>query len=122
MSKPRDPGKEQFWRQALADWQGSGQSVTAYCQQRQLQVQSFFRWRKLLAQRDGPAAVAKDPPDQPAASLAPAFVPVRLRPGGDAGQQPFEVVLAGGRLLRVAAPFDPAALRQLLDVLEQHPC
>src|SRR5262245_58971383 len=121
MSKPRDAAKEQFWRQLLAEWQDSGQSVTAFCQHRQLQVQSFFRWRKLLAQRDLPADSAQT--TAAALAAAPAFVPVRFRHRpSDAGPLPFEVVLAGGRLLRVGAAFDPAALRQLLDVLEQQPC
>jgi transposase len=125
MSKPRDPDKEQFWRQTLAAWQDSGLSVTAFCQQRQLQLQSFFRWRKLLAQRDQPAAASAETTVPPAslAAAAPAFLPVRVRHRpSDPGHHPFEVVLAGGRLLRVATAFDPAALRQLLDVLEQSPC
>ena len=124
MSKPRDPVKEQFWRQTLAAWQDSGLAVTTFCQQRQLQLQSFFRWRKLLTQRDQTAPSAETTaPSAPGAAEAPAFVPVRLRSRpGDPAQHPFEVVLAGGRLLRVAGAFDPAALRQLLDVLEQSPC
>jgi hypothetical protein len=123
MSKPRDPAKEQFWRQTLAAWQDSGLSVTAFCVQRQLQLQSFFRWRKLLAQRDQPAAASAEAAAPPAVAAAPAFVPARFRhPLAEAGQHPFEVVLAGGRLLRVGPAFDPAALRQLLDVLEQPPC
>ena len=121
MSKPRDGAKEQFWRQALADWQGSGLSVSAFCQTRQLQPQSFFRWRKLLAQRDRPATAAADAPaDCPA---APLFVPVRFRsPAAGAALPACEVVLRCGRLPRVAAGFDPTARRQLLAVLEQSPC
>jgi hypothetical protein len=125
MSKPRDPAKEQFWRDTLAAWQDSGLSVTTFCQQRQLQLQSFFRWRKLLVQRDQPAAVSAATAAAPAAAdpAAPAFVAVRLRNRpGEAGHHPFEVVLGGGRLLRVAGAFDPAALRQLLEILEQSPC
>jgi hypothetical protein len=123
MSKPRDPAKEQFWRQTLAAWQDSGLSVTAFCRQRQLQLQSFFRWRKLLAQRDQPAVSAPTTAPSAAVAAAPAFVPVRLRHRlAEAGQHPFEVVLAGSRLLRVGSAFDPAALRQLLGVLEQSPC
>jgi len=34
--------KEQFWRQAIDDWQQRGLSVTAFCQQRHLQVQALF--------------------------------------------------------------------------------
>jgi hypothetical protein len=125
MSKPRDPAKEQFWRQTLADWQQSGLAISAFCQLRQLQPQSFFRWRKLLCLRDRSTAPSADPPAASVAAppAAPLFVPVHLRQGpAQPGLLPFEVVLAGGRLLRVAAAFDPAALRQLLAVLEPSPC
>jgi transposase-like protein len=118
MSKPRDLGKEQFWRQAIEEWQQSGLSVTAFCQQRQLQVQAFFRWRKLLAVRDQPAVSAE------ATTTASAlFVPVHLRPPAPAGaEQSFEVVLASGLLVRVQPGFDPASLRLLLAVLEGTSC
>src|SRR5262249_39822558 len=85
--------------------QQSGLAVTAFCQLRQLQPQSFFRWRKLLAQRDRPATASAETAAQPA---APAFVPVRLRHHvTDPGQHPFEVVLGCRRLLPLAAPPPP---------------
>ena len=118
MSKPRDVGKEQYWRQAVADWQQSGLSVTAFCQQRQLQVQAFFRWRKLLAVRDQPEAGCAEAATPPAL-----FLPVQLRsPAPPAPEQPFEIVLASGLLLRVRPGFDPAQLRLLLGVLEEPSC
>jgi transposase len=118
MSKPRDVGKEQFWRQAVADWQQSGLSVTAFCQQRQLQLPSFFRWRKLLSLREQPAR-----PAEATTTSSALFLPVQLRPQAPVGAEPpFEVVLASGRLLRVRAGFDPAQLRLLLGVLEGASC
>ncbi len=118
MSKPRDRSKEQFWRQAIEEWQQSGQSVTAFCQQRQLQVQSFFRWRKLLAVRDQPGQ-----PAEATTTSSALFLPVQLRPPAPScHEQPFEVVLASGRVLRVRPGFDPAQLRLLLGVLEGASC
>jgi transposase-like protein len=118
MSKPRDLGKERYWRQAIEDWQQSGLSVTAFCQQRQLQVQAFFRWRKLLAVRDQPAV-----PAEATTTASALFVPVHLRPPAPTrAEQPFEVVLAGGRVVRVQPGFDPASLRLLLGVLEGTSC
>src|SRR5262245_37540222 len=117
MSKPRDVGKEQFWRAAIEEWQQSGQSVTAFCQQRRLQLPSFFRWRKLLGVRDQPAVAPEAVPAQSAL-----FLPVQLRPQAAAAEPPFEIVLASGRLLRVRPGFDPAQLRLLLGVLEGASC
>lgn len=122
MSKPRDPAKEQFWRQTLEDWQQSGLAVSVFCRQRQLEPQSFFRWRKLLCLRDQPRAAASQPatgsPDG-----SPLFVPVHVRPPLPVSPPPaFEVVLRCGRLLRLSPGFDPACLRSLLLILEEAPC
>jgi hypothetical protein len=49
------------------------------------------------------------------------FVPVRVVP--TAASMAFEVVLHGGRVVRVPAHFDAASLRQLLAILEEErPC
>jgi hypothetical protein len=38
-------------------------------------------------------------------------------------QQPFEIVLGSGRVLRVPAAFDASALRQLLTIVDEvRPC
>lgn len=107
--RPRDPRKEQHWRRLIQQWQHSGLSVRAFCDRHQLAPPSFYAWRHRLRQR--------------AAAAAP-FVPVRVV--ADAPPQPaggIEIVLAGGRCLRIAPGFDPAALRQLLAVLEEEaPC
>ena len=107
--KPRDARKEQEWRHRLRQWQKSGLSVRAFCALHGLSQPSFYAWRREIQQRD--AAVDS-------------FVSVQF-----VGQQEpsrtsrFEVVLAGGRTLRVAPGFDPATLRQLLAVLEEvQPC
>ena len=53
-------------------------------------------------------------------SVADTLVPVQLVPDDEpSGPSTFEVVLAGGRTLRVASGFDAATLRQLLAVLEE---
>lgn len=104
--KPRDPRKEQQWRRWLQQWQNSGLSVRAFCQRYHLTVPSFYSWRRELHQRDAAAAfvAVRVVPDEPALS------------GGSV-----EVLLAGGRRLRVLPGFDPATLRQLLAVLEEAP-
>ena len=52
----RDAGKEQRWRKALAEVQGSGQSVRAYCRQRGIQESQFYAWRRELRTRDAEGA------------------------------------------------------------------
>ena len=107
--RPRDLRKEQQWRRRIQQWQQSGSSVSAFCRQNDLTPASFYAWRRLIQQRDAAAGP---------------FVAVQVI-GDDepSAQRPFEVVLPGGRTLRVPPRFDPAALRLLLGVLQEvSPC
>jgi transposase len=105
-SKPRDPRKERQWRQRVHEWRDSGLSVREFCDRHRLAEPSFYAWRRALQQRED----------------AGTFIPVRLAPEEEpAPAGGVEVVLAGGRRLRVRPGFDPATLRQLLAVLEEVP-
>jgi transposase len=105
--RPRDPRKEQQWRRWIQQWQASGLPVRAFCARHALAQPSFYAWRRQLQQRD---------------AIARPFVPVRVVPDEEPRPAPsLEVVLGGGRCVRVAPGFDPATLRQLLAVLEEAP-
>ena len=105
--KPRDPRKEQHWRRLIQLWKNSGLSVRAFCARHHITQPSFYAWRRELQQRDAatttfvPVQVVTD--DQPASSTA------------------IEILLAGGRSVRITPGFDPATLRQLLAVLQEVP-
>src|SRR5262245_7956986 len=106
--KPRDLNKEWFWRRMLRQWQRSGLSVRAFCEEAGLSQASFYAWRRTLAQRDTQAV-----------SFVPAEVlsePLPSLPVSEAG---LELVLASGRLLRIGPTFDEPTLRRLLAVLEE---
>ena len=104
--KSRDPRKEQQWRRWIQQWQHSGLSVWAFCARHDLAEPSFYAWRRQLQQRQAPSP----------------FLPVRVVPDEEpAAAGSVEVVVAGGRRVRVAPGFDPATLRQLLAVLEEVP-
>jgi transposase len=106
--KPRDLHKEQEWRRRLRDWERSGLSVSAFCRRYGVAENRLYAWRRILVQRDAAQA---------------AFVPVRLLADNSSQDNTLEVVLEGGRRLRVPEGFDAATLRQLLAVLEeQTPC
>jgi transposase-like protein len=106
--KPRDPRKEQHWRRLIQLWKNSGLSVRAFCARHHIAQPSFYAWRRELQQRDA----------------ATVFVPVRVVTDDQpASSTPIEILLAGGRSVRVTSGFDPATLRQLLAVLlEVPPC
>lgn len=111
--KPRDPRKEQLWRQRLQLWQRSGLSVSAFCQRYHLALPSFYAWRRTLRLRDAQAATPATPVT---------FVPVHVR--HDHPQPPalLELVLANGRCLRIPHGYDPVQLRQFVQLLEDQPC
>ncbi len=117
MPKPdrRDSAKERYWRRLLRQWQRSGQTGRDFCADHGLSEPSFYGWRREIARRDQERR--QSPAAQP--TPLPAFVPVAVATEAAA---PLEVVLAGGRRLRVAAGFDADLLRQLLRVLEEPSC
>ncbi|HLN31751.1 MAG TPA: hypothetical protein VK395_28685 [Gemmataceae bacterium] len=103
----RDEDKARQWRERIREWRTSGTSVRAYCQWIGVSEPTFYCWRREC--------------DRCAADTS-AFVPVHVildRLPAKEGQ--LEIVLAGGRCVRVAPGFDAATLRQLLAVLEE-PC
>ena len=125
-SGSRQPSKaEREWRDRIARWRASGQSVRVFCAEHQLLEPSFYSWRRIIACRDGDATPGPaDSPDRNAPADRPAFVPVRIvaapptngSAGGSAG---LELVLGAGRIVRVSPSFDAVTLRRLLVVLEE---
>ena len=103
--KSRDPRKEQQWRRWIQQWQQSRLSVRDFCVRYDLAEPTFYAWRRQLQQQESTAA----------------FVPVRVVPDEAPAAGSLEVVLDGGRRVRVAPGFDAATLRHLLAVLEEVP-
>ena len=102
-----DEQKEHQWRRWLAEWRSSGLSVRQFCERRRLSEPNFYAWRRALARRE---------------ALRPAFVPVKVV--GDEGAKAgdlLELVLTGGRRVRVPVGFDTATLQRLLAALEEQP-
>jgi hypothetical protein len=133
-----DKSKERSWRRLLREWQRSGQSIRAFCRARAVSEPSFYFWRQTLAQRDRQRQTITPP--QPHGSKVTAadlgqpaalFAPLRLidaAPLAPTGRgavtepPPLEVLCRGGRIVRVAVGFDPAAVRALVAALEELPC
>jgi hypothetical protein len=109
----RNRVREQYWRDVLKQFADSGQGVRAFCKSRSLSEPSFYCWRRRLAQRD---AVAESGDRLPSAPLA--FLPVHIA-GEVTGQM--EIVLGGGRRIRIRGPVDRAALAEVITALESIP-
>lgn len=107
-TKQRPSSKERFWRRMVRQWGSSGLSIRDFCDAQQISEASFYAWRQTIARRDAEAA---------------RFVPVHViadeQPAREAVGDGLELVLAGGRRLRVGPGFDGATLRRLLALLEE---
>jgi transposase-like protein len=110
----RDRSKEKFWRRALRQLAASRLSVREFCAAHQLSEASLYAWRRTLAERD-----AAMPADIGSAPATPAFVPVCL---ADAMTGPMEIVLGGGRCIRLQGPVDRSVLSEVVAALEALPC
>jgi len=120
----RDPAKERCWRRVLGQWRRSGLTAREFCAETGLSEPSFYAWRREIARRDqertaGTQATTAVSACRRSAAALPAFVPVRIEASAACA---LEVVVAGGRLVRVRPGFEAAVLRQLLAVLEEPPC
>jgi len=82
----RDPEREKHWQSVLSHWQQSGQTISAFCQQRHLIQPTFCYWqRKLGFARQGKQR-----------SPAATFVPIAL-----ISEPSVEVVLPTGVTLKL---------------------
>jgi hypothetical protein len=114
----RDQAKERYWRGHVTGWRRSGLGVRAYCAAEELSEPSFYAWRRVLSERKRCRSTASAGTAR--APVSP-FVPVRLVEEATASA-PLEVVLRGGRVLRVAAGFAAQTLRDVVAALEELPC
>jgi hypothetical protein len=100
----RGPERERHWRDAVADWKKSGQTIAAFCTARGLSQASFYAWRRKFARHDGVAPITT-------------FVPLTIVPDAVV-----EVVLPMGVVVRVPTAADMAAVAKLVAALGAAPC
>jgi transposase len=100
----------------------AGASVSQVARRHGLNPGLLFRWRRKL--RTKPGAAAMEPANGAPASRpspAPRFVPVMLPPpdaAPPAKPSTIEIVISGGRTVRVGADVDTAALVRIVAALE----
>ena len=112
------------WVEVVRAWQESGLSQSEYCRREGMYESTLSRWRQrwqdqqARRQRAEPAALSLREP-------GPCWIEV-ARPegleGGGLTAGRFEVVVRGGRMIRLDPYFDALGLRRLVEVLESLPC
>lgn len=97
--KPRTVRDEDHARELLSAWRASGVPLAVFCRDRGLSYSSVYRWRRLLDAK------------------VPALLEVKVVQAPSAAT--YEVVVGGGRAVRVTQDFDDDTLARLLAVLER---
>jgi hypothetical protein len=106
------------WRPLVEVWRRGTQRAALFCRERHLSLSAFKYWKRQVALRDRRRQAERAATE---ARQAMRLVPVRVVETAPAAGAPgpVEVVLLGGRVLRVAGDFDPAVLRKLVATLEE---
>jgi hypothetical protein len=105
----RDTKPESFWRDLIARWRTSGQTVAAFCATHRVSQATFYSWRNWLTAHS-PDTTTPSPP-------APTFAPVRVVADPSA-----EVIFPNGLVVRVPLGADPAAVARLVAAFGAAPC
>ena len=103
MARTLSDRKAQEWRERFLRFEKSRHTINEFCRQEGFSPQSFYLWRKRLAQLPVTKQPVAQPPD--------AFRPVRLLPAVGVSVQ-----LPGGTQL-VVPTADPESLRLVIDIL-----
>jgi hypothetical protein len=97
-------GEEQA-RDELRQWRESGEGAEAFARRRGYSKERLRRWNARLNR-----------------TARPVLLPVRVLAARLPEAPPLEVVLRGGRVLRVPGGFDKGQLAEFLQMLEALPC
>ncbi len=115
MRQKYDVEKARYWQAVIRDAARSGMSTRAFCRQRKLRECQFYWWQRRLKEKRPPVWTPRGP-----AKGAASFALVSDEAGSaDAG---IELLLAGGRRLRIAKGVDEPTLRSVLAALEPPGC
>jgi hypothetical protein len=93
----------QRWFDCIEDWKQSGLTQKAFCEQQQLRLGSFQRWRGIFLRGERPGASAVS------------FLPVNVTaaPGSN-----LALVIDEHLRIEIPAGFDPVILKQVVQALQ----
>lgn len=110
-----NPEKARYWQRTLGEAARSGMSIREFCRRRRLKESQFYWWQRRL--RTGRP---EGPKGKPGSREEPAsFALISEDAATDAG---IELVLAGGRRMRITRGVDEETLRTVLLALGSGEC
>ena len=102
-SSPRELNRQR-WFEHVENWQRSGLSQKVFCQQQQLGLASFQRWRRIVTRADPLTSASR-----------PAFLPVHI---AEPSSSSLTLLLGDELRLEIPAGFDAATLQQVIQTLQ----
>jgi len=117
-SNKTDVEKRRYWQRTIGEAARSGVSIREFCRQRRLRESQFYWWQRRLKERREHQTLGKN---QETPGRGPAnFALVSDEPATtDAG---IELVLGGGRRLRISKGVDEETLRAVLAAVGRDGC
>ena len=94
----------QRWFDRIEDWKQSGQTQKVFCEQQQLRLGSFQRWRGIFLRGE-----------RPEASSAVSFLPVNI---AAASASNLALLINDHLRIEIPAGFDPVILQQVVQALQ----
>jgi hypothetical protein len=112
----QDVEKARFWQATIREATRSGISIREFCRRRKLKECQFYWWQRRLSMTRRTAANGRKRQSGGPASFA------LVSEESGANNAGIELVLAGGRRLRIARGVDEATLRAVLAAVEPAGC
>jgi len=117
--KRRDVEKERYWRRVIGEAARSGVSIRQFCRERRLRKSQFYWWQRRLKERQEARAFGTGSGSKVTKTSGQATFALVSEDGGELGSAGIELVLRGGRRLRISKGVDEETLRTVVGVLEE---
>ena len=117
----RDTGRATYWQKHVSKWSKSGLTQTEYCRRHKLSTARFSGWKGQLLGRTKnrkKTTGKKNGPRRPSDSIQSVEADGDYQVGVSCASPPYEIVLSGGRAIRVGPDFDADVLKRLIAVVE----
>ena len=120
----RDEEKERYWREKIRAGTRSGLSIREFCRREGLKEGLFHSWRRELWRRDQEKAGRRSRGVSGRGAPAKASFALVDLDGeqGELNEAGIELVLAGGRKLRIGKGVDEKTLVSVVTALEKQRC
>ena len=108
----RDPDKARYWERVFEEQAGSGQTIAAFCEERDLQRWKFYWWRRRLRENQASS-------DCPSISEEGFVELLGSSDRTEDGSSGITVKLDGRLSILLNRGFDPSTLKQVLSVVSE---